>query len=214
MKRPLLVLLVLCVGPLAACEMTGGGCPPGVGDGKEYFKTTGFSTTAVRATFPDSLQIRPDLSPIAGDTLASGQLAIQMTPEKVLYSQALPPSVSFHLLPAAHACSPVEPRSEERIQDIRLSSNRSFRGHPPGDTLSAFFDVVARNRAEYGTRRFELDAFRSMEPRAVDELILLLDARPETTARFRFTVEYEQEGPGLDTYEYTTAPIVLPAAPS
>lgn len=85
----------------------------------------------------------------------------------------------------------------------------SFRGCTPGDTLTAFVDVVALNNADYGFRRFLLDRFLSMHPRAVDELILLLKARPDTTARLQFTVTYEQNGPRLD--EYTTPSAVLGA---
>jgi len=210
--RPILRLFfLLWVGALAACQMTGGGCPPDVGNENEHFKITDFSTSTLRATKTDSLRIRPELSPIDNDTVDSGRLAIRMEPEKVFYSRASSFDVSFHLLPAAHACSIAEPRSEETITDIRIRSNRSFRGRAPGDTLSPFFEVVAINQAAYGVQRFELAEFLSMEPRAVDELILLLNARPDTTNRFQFTVEYEQVGPGLKAHEYTTAPVVLTA---
>jgi hypothetical protein len=207
MARLLPLLLLFCAAVLGGCESGGRGCPPL--DIEDHFKTTGFSSSIKRAAYPDSSRIRPELSPIANDTLKTGRPAILMEPEKVLYSQTSIPAPSFQLLPAARACSPEPPRSEETIEDIRIFSNRPFRGRLPGDTLSTFFDVVAHNRAEHDYRRFDLDAFLSMRPRAVDELILLLDAQPDRTMRVRFTVEYEQKGPGLGSYTHTTEPVVL-----
>ncbi len=84
----------------------------------------------------------------------------------------------------------------------------------PGAWRAAFGVLCAGrlNEADYdGYRPFELDDFLSISPRAVDERILLLDATPDTTAHFRVPVEYEQKGPGLGEYEYTTDPVVLVA---
>ena len=198
-----LLALLLTFG---ACSTAGPNCGPF----QDKFKTTGFSSEVFSAT-PDSLNVAPNLSPVEGDTLRKGHLAVRMEPKKVLYSQSSRSSTSFQIINSAYACSPPIPSSDEVIKDIRIYSDSHFKdGYPAGEDLAGLFDVVILNRSDYGRyRRFELNDFLEREPNAVDELILVLDARPETASKFQFTVEYEQEGKGIESYEFKTDPIVL-----
>ncbi len=208
MKRLWFGLLAIVLIPAAACTTTvGGDCGPF----PDTFKTTGFFTTVVQVDSIDSTG-RPVLSDIDGDTLQKGQFAVQMEPKKDLYSMAARRQDVVSLIPAVRACSPPIPTSEEVIQDLRVYSTKAFRtDYSARDNLARLFDIVALYRAEFGYRRAELPDFLSGAPNAADELILILDAAPDTMARMQFTIEYEQRGPGLETYSYTTEPVVLAA---
>lgn len=189
-----------------ACSTAGTDCGPF----EDKFKTTDFSTEVFRATF-DTVQVEPNLSPIEGDTLEEGSYAVRMVPEKMLYSTRSKASTSFQIINSAYACSPPIPTSDEVIKDIRIYSDKRFKDdYPAGEDLSGLFDAVVLNRADFGGyRRFELTNFLEKEPNAVDELILILVAKPETTSSFQFTVEYEQDGKGLERFEFETDPVVL-----
>lgn len=95
-------------------------------------------------------------------------------PEKVLYSQ--PASSSPCSTSSPHSYSPKVPRSAETITGIRIDSNQSIRGRTSDNNLSTYFDVVNLNESDDGYRRFGLNSFLSITPRAADELIPLLDA--------------------------------------
>jgi hypothetical protein len=81
--------------------------------------------------------------------------------------------------------------------------------YPAGDNLAPLVEVVALYRAEFGYRWAELPDFLARAPNAADELVLILEAAPDTLGPARFTIEYEQEGRGLSSYSYTTRPVVL-----
>lgn len=206
MKRLMALSLLALLLASGACDGTGG---TDCGPFKDKFKTTDFSSAVFKATF-DTLRVKPNLSPIEGDTLEEGQYAVRMEPVKELYSRSSIPSVSFQVARSAYACSPPIPTSDEVIQDIRIFSDKRFKDdYPAGKDLSGLFDVVVLNRADFGYRRFELKNFLEREPNAVDELVLILDAKPETTSNFQFTIEYEQKGKGLETFQFEAGPVVL-----
>lgn len=199
------LLVLLLTFAFGACSTTGPDCGPF----KDKFKTTDFSSSVFKAT-PDSLRVSPNLSAIEGDTLEGGRIAVRMEPVKMLYSMRLGTSHSFQIINSAYACSPAEPTSEELIKDIRIYSDKHFRdGFSAGEDLAELFDIFALREADYGWQQFELDNFLAREPNAADELILILDAKPKTTSSFQFTVEYEQEGKGLEYYKFKSDPVVL-----
>lgn len=197
-----LLALILAIG---ACT-TADDCGPFPGK----FYTTDFSSEAVKATVPDTNRVKPTLSPIDGDTLTDGHFAIRMLPQTTTYSLRPKRERSFRLFNTAYACSPDIPTSDEVIQDIRISTDPPFGSDgSSSDDVSSLFDIIVLTRDGY--REYELDGFLSRAPNAVRELILILDATPETTSRFQFTVEYVQDGRGLEYYEFQTNPIVLPS---
>jgi len=198
-----LVALVLTFG---ACNGIG---DPDYGPFKNKFKTTDFSSAIFKAA-PDSLGVRPLLLPIEDDTLDEGQFAVRMQPVKKLHSTKSKCPAIFQVVRSAYACSGPIPSSDDVIEDIRISSNKRFTAdRPPGEDRSELFDIVVLNRSKFGTRRFELNKFLEREPNAADELILILDAAPDRTSDFQFTVEYEQDGKGLEHFAFETEPVVL-----
>ena len=212
MKRLLTIALLGLLLASGACDAAFDPCGDLSGFG-DKFKTTGFTTEAFRIEGFDSLRAEPALSPIAGDTLAGGGLAIRMTPTQESYSSTSERSASVGFVPAAYACTPVIPSSDEIIRDIQVYSDRPFDdAHPAGTDLADLFDVIALYRAgSGGHRRLDLNAFLAEVPNAADELILVLTSAPRATSAHRFTVKYFQEGAGLDYYAFETEPVVLHA---
>lgn len=196
----------------------GGACTSPVDDCgpfRDTFKTTGFETSIHQAEFSDSLGAEPILSRFAGDTLRTGHLAIQLRTEMETYFSRRSEASTVQFLSSAYACSPVLPTSDEVIQDIRIYSDPAFgEEYSAGDDLSALFDVVVYRKSHRhdgypGYRRFDLNEFLDRDPTAAWALFLVLDAPPSTTTRTQFTVEYEQDGKGIESYEFTTTPVVL-----
>ena len=212
MKRLLAFALLGLLFSLGACDAAFDPCGE-LPDSGDTFKTTGFTTEALRIESGDSLRVEPALSPIADDTLAGDSLAIRMTPTQAFYSTASKGSMPVGFVSVAYACTPKIPSSDEIIRDIQVYSDRAFDdAHPAGDDLADLFDVVAFYRAGHaGYRRLGLNAFLSEAPNAADELILVLTSAPQATSAHRFTVKYFQEGAGLDYYEFETDVVVLRA---
>lgn len=208
MKRLTCACLFVILATLSACDaLTGNECGPF----DNRFRTLDFSTALAEATI-DTLSGEPMLSPISNDTLQSDLLAIDMQPDVETYREGSRPFAALQLIPAAHACSPPLLKSNEVITSLRVVADADFTdGYPAGSNLAPLFDVAVYNRAEFGYQRFELPAFLRDNPSSANRLILLLKARPDATRKFQFTVEYEQEGSGLETYTYTSEPVVVTA---
>lgn len=210
MKRLLVLTLATILLPVGACTSPVDDCGPF----PDKFKTTGFATSVQQATFSDSLGVEPMLAP-TGDTLRTGHLAVQMRAEKETYISRRSEAPTLQFLSSAYACSPILPTSDEVIQDIEITSSTAFgEAHPAGDDLSALFDVVVFRRSlaydeKHGYQRYDLNEFLERDPPAAWKLILVLDATPPTTTRAQFTVEYEQDGKGLEHYEFTTESVVV-----
>jgi len=177
-----------------ACNSVVDDCGPFKGK----FKTIDFTTAAYRIENGDVLNtepglppLEPVLSPIGNDTLAGGELAIRMTPSKELYFSESERANSISFISAAYACSPPIPSSDEVIRAIEIYSDEALNSAYPADhNLADLFDVVVLNRASGMIyHRFDLNDFLSGAPKAVDEMVLVLNAAPERTSAFEFTVK-------------------------
>ena len=205
MKRVLAVFLAILVS-VGGCNSVGTDCGPF----PNAFKTTGFSSAAVRVDSLRSTSGRPLLSQTEGDTLRAGQFGIRMDPKIETYFTETRRTQALSFVTSVYACSPVVPSSEEVIEDLRIYADADFGPeYEAGDNLAPFFDVIALYEADDGHRRFDLLDFLAQSPNAAHQLVLLLDTPPATTRSVRFTVEYEQKGPGIENYMFTTDPVVL-----
>ena len=211
MKKILAFILTVVLLAAGACTSPVDDCGPF----PDTFKTTGFEASIHQAEFSDSLGAEPMLSRIAGDTLRTGHFAIELRTEMETYFSHRSEASSTRFLSSAYACSPVLPSSDEVIQDIQIYSDTAFgEEYSAGDDLSALFDVVVYRKSHRhdgypGYRRFDLNEFLDRDPTAAWTLFLVLDETPATTTRAQFTVEYEQDGKGIESYEFTTTSVVL-----
>lgn len=211
MKKILAFILTVVLLAAGACTSPVDDCGPF----PDTFKTTGFEASIHQAEFSDSLGAEPMLSRIAGDTLRTGHFAIELRTEMETYFSHRSEASSIRFLSSAYACSPVLPSSDEVIQDIQIYSDTAFgEEYSAGDDLSALFDVVVYRKSHRhdgypGYRRFDLNEFLDRDPTAAWTLFLVLDETPATTTRAQFTVEYEQDGKGIESYEFTTTSVVL-----
>jgi len=211
MKKILTFILTVVLLAAGACTSPVDDCGPF----PDTFKTTGFEASIHQAEFSDSLGAEPMLSRIAGDTLRTGHFAIELRTEMETYFSHRSEASSTRFLSSAYACSPVLPSSDEVIQDIQIYSDTAFgEEYSAGDDLSALFDVVVYRKSHRhdgypGYRRFDLNEFLDRDPTAAWTLFLVLDETPATTTRAQFTVEYEQDGKGIESYEFTTTSVVL-----
>ena len=182
------------------------------GPDAEKFRTLDFDS-AIRKVMIDTAadELTPRLFAIENDTLVEGELGIWMVPVKDFYfvEQQKRPAISF--ISSAYACSLPEPTSDEVITNIQIRANKAFdANHPAGSDIADLFSIIVLD-VPNGNRYFEfsLPDFLSTRRNAVDEIILVLNAQPEQTEAFNFTVTYVQEGEHLTTYEYTTQDVFL-----
>ena len=148
------------------------------------------------------------LAEIDSDTLNFDQYAIYLKFGIATYYAG----TGFNWFSAAYACSPVEPTTDETIDGIRITSDKDFDpAHPAGSDLSDLFDVIPAyyHLSIYPSDRYDLQQFIATQPKAPDELTLLLKARPDHPDIFSFQVAYHQDGVEHHSFEYTTSPVGL-----
>ncbi|MES3629059.1 MAG: hypothetical protein PPP56_02720 [Longimonas sp.] len=204
---PLLLLGVLVV--LGGCDTTNE-CGPF----KSEIRTTGFSGAAFKVDPDATFEFEFDLDEIEDDTLAAGELGLRLQLEGELYAAASPEPravQSIQLIPAARACSPPIPEYDAMIQDIRIYSDTDFGdAYPAGENLAGLFDIAGRrNGPGMPYERQSLIDFLERTPRPVDVLLFILNDAPLAPTTMQFTVEYEQEGEGLEAYAFTTDSVVV-----
>ena len=209
MKRLLSVLLLGAVCTFAACDNVGE-CGPF----KSKIRTTGFIDGAFQVEPDTEFGFDTELAEIEDDTLAAGELVLQLRLRGELYAENTPHRhrPAFQLIPAAYACSPPIPLYEAMIQDIRIFSNTALgEDYPAGENLVALFDIVGRPALGMPYERQALTDFLEQMQRPVDELLFVLNEVSAEPTELQFTVEYEQEGEGEEEYTFTTDPIFLGA---
>ncbi|MFO8233139.1 MAG: hypothetical protein R6U20_10785 [Longimonas sp.] len=215
--RSLLTACLLATGLalLPACGLTGPECGP--------FETptspvVDFDSQALAAT-QDLSDAWPRLSPIEEDTLTDGHFAIYM---QALHERRAPlgpnastrssTSASWSLIPTAHACSPPPLAAVGTVSDLRIySSAPLFDGYTTDDNLAPLFDIAVR-KVDSPARVVPLETFLDGPAEFAREIALVLTETPRTTAEAQFTVEYRQDDGELESYTFTTNPVVIEAA--
>lgn len=179
---------------------------------EDRFRTTDFATATYHVVLPaDSLAREPGLRPIVSDTLAYDAFGILMAPVPEHYFSSARSNPPIGLVPAAYACDPVPPASDEIVRAIRITSTADYRsGYPAGSDLAGLFDVFVLDYARgVYYERYGLSEYLAREPHTVDEIVLVLNTPPDATAEHAFTVSYAQDGSGLEFYEFETDAITL-----
>ena len=209
MKR-FLLLSLLCISlSFSSCSIFG---PCWGSPDAEKFWTLDFDSEIRKVMIDDtSEELTPNLLAIESDTLAQGEFGIWMVPVQEFYyvEHQRRPAISF--VQSAYACSLPAPTSDEVITNIQIVSNNDFdANHPAGSDISDLFSIIVLD-VPNANRYFEfsLPDFLSTRRNAYDEIILVLDAEPEQTGAFNFTVTYTQEGERLTSYAYTTEDVLL-----
>ena len=212
--RSLLTVCLFATGLalLSACDLTGTGCGP---FDTPTVPVADFETQPLTAT-SDPFDTWPRLSPIESDTLTEGSFAIYMnaltsdrTALRLPSAPQAPAPASWTLIPTAHACTPPPIVATGTISSLRIySSTPLFNGYSTEDNLAPLFDIAVRDVD--GTGRVEpLETFLSGSADFAREIALVLTETPDTTAEAQFTVEFQQENGELETYSFTTDPVVI-----
>ena len=200
-----LFLVSLFLITAVSCNVTGDDCGPF--DGK--FRTLSFTASIQRISISNDPGLFVDYESPESDTLSFDIFGLSMFPVRESYSLNTERMPSFSLFPKAYACSPAIPVSEEMITDLKVYSNSNFNSkYSAGDNLAPLFEVIFLYR-DSGYRQFELNEFLATEPHVPDELFLILKEAPDTAAPIQFTVSYSQEGTEMNSFEFTSEPIVL-----
>lgn len=204
---PLLLLSILVV--LGGCDTTDD-CGP---FDTPFAVTSGFESGALQVDPDAEFGIDTELAEIENDTLAAGELVLQIELDFAIgRTEANAGWPSLRLIPVAYACSPPPMQYDEVIQNIRIYSDPAFgKAYGLNDNLAELFDIVGRPAKIEGLfyQRQPLTDFLDTEPSPAGELLLILNEVPAEPTELRFTVEYEQESEGMEAYAFTTDPVVL-----
>jgi hypothetical protein len=132
-----------------------------------------------------------------------------MTPATEVFFSSVPDKINFQFIQSAYACSPIDPASDDKILDIQIYSDKDFSTeYPSGKNLAELFEVYALYMRE-SPRHVDLIDFITEEPKAPDQLILLLKSGPSEASEIQFSVRYLQDGEKLNEFEFSTQPIAI-----
>ncbi len=150
-------------------------------------------------------------TPLQNNTeIVFNQFGIVIVAEKIALVGAInPPNMfsGFTFIPTAIACSPKDPRWEEEIADIQVISNNDFNASfPAGSTINNIIQVQPNN-TQVSFSSIALSEFISKQPKANDQIILMLKQPPSVSSEQSFTVIYKLTNG--EQYERTTLNVVI-----
>ncbi|GGF50322.1 hypothetical protein GCM10011339_43610 [Echinicola rosea] len=147
----------------------------------------------------------------SSDTVRYDQYAIVMVPRQETYYGQGEKGWGLNFIQPTYACSPVTPKTDERVERITVLSSRDFDAdHPAGTDLAGLFDVVVNEGWYYSQEPMRLVDYLKTDPLVAAQIILVLTSEPEITTGFEFLVEYYQDGvEDNDFYSFTTDQIVI-----
>lgn len=192
-------LLFLSTVLTISCNIIESGRECGPFDDK--FKTIGFNAGLISLDVSESPTIDYHFITFDADTIRYDEFAISMVPIADYYSLNSDRNYAVSFIPAAVACSPPIPVSEEVITDIQIYVDSE-------DNIAAQFDIIVRY-SRYPYQRMDLIEFLNSDPTVPDALFLVLKSAPDTSEPVQFTVQYSQNGFDMDTFEFTTRAVVI-----
>ena len=205
---PSFIILSIALITAVSCDVSGDECGPF----DNRFKTIDFTTRLARFDHLDVADNLVETSPVTTDSIHFRDLALEMMPITQSYSVKIhePPIWEFSFLSTAYACSPPIPISKEQITGIQIYSNRAYNArYTSSDNLAELFEVITFYRNSGKVQRQDLNSFLSSQPTVPDELYLVPTTAPATADPIQFTVRYIQDGIDLETFQVTTASVVV-----
>jgi hypothetical protein len=209
MRNKLLILfggfLILILFGLFSCEDKCGPFP-------NKYKIVGLDWVNFKAIYSDTAYTRLLLSDIENDSVSYDEYAILIVPKQETYYAQNTQQLQFSLIQSAYACSPVIPKTDEKIDSIVILSESDFKlNYSSGKDLSDLFDIVVLDHANgIYYEKFDLKDYLSTNPNVPSELTLILKEQPNLTTNFEFMVKYYQNGiDDNDFFEFTTNNIVI-----
>jgi hypothetical protein len=206
MKKNVILILTgsffLFFAGLISCESDDCGPFP------DKFKVIGLDWRNYQATYSSDSGII--LSEIENDSVQYNHYSIFISPRQLTYFSQITSNRSVKLIQSAYACSPIIPKTDEKIDSIAIVTMKDFdANHLSGSDLSDLFDVVVLDHA-YGIyyEKYKLKDYVRTNPFVPSELTLILSEQPELTDDFEFQVKYYQNGEN-DYFEFSTNKIVI-----
>ncbi|MFN6945724.1 MAG: hypothetical protein ACK4ND_12325 [Cytophagaceae bacterium] len=175
------------------------------------YKTVGLDWFNYKAIYSDNPDSSFTLSEIENDSVDYNQYAILIKPKQETYFARSSNFGNFSLVKTAYACSPVEPKTDEKIDSIVITSTKDYNAnHPSGSDLSDLFDVVVVDHSNHVYyERYSLSNYIKTTPFVPNELTLLLKEEAQQTTDFEFLVKFYQDGIDKDYFEFLTNSIVI-----
>lgn len=207
-KRLVLIFIgyvFLFVTGVASCGIDNCGSFP------NRFKTVGVDWFNYSATYSDSSETRLILNPIENDSVDYDRYSILIMLRQETYFAENSHHGSFSLVTTAYACSPVAPKTDEKIDGIVITSTKDFDvNYPSGSDLSELFNVVVVDHSEnVDDRNYSLADYMESNPFVPSELTLILREQPQLTTDFEFLVRLYLDGIDNDYFEFSTNSIVI-----
>lgn len=196
--------LILFIIGLLSCENECGPFP-------NKFKIIGLDWHNYKATYTVTPDTELELSDIENDSVVYNQYSILIVPIQETYFAQNFNNWNINLIKTAHACSPIRPLTDEKIDSIVINSTKDFNeNYPSGSDLADLFDVVVldlANNVYFG--KYNLKDYLGTNPSIPIEMTLILREQPDLETDFEFLVKYYQDGIDHDYFEFTTNKIVI-----
>tara|TARA_B100000809_G_scaffold63586_1_gene60301 strand:+ start:218 stop:850 length:633 start_codon:yes stop_codon:yes gene_type:complete len=173
------------------------------------FKLNSFnSETLSLEILNENYQIK--LSDIENNSVLFSEFSIRLSAEsESYYASNRIMKTSFIL--SSYACSPVLPKTDERITNIEIFANNDFNSvNIAGNNINHLFDVLVLDFFNsFPYNKFDLKEYINSNPSPAKELIFILKEGPEQTSNFEFEIKYYQNGVDLNNYNFVTNEIEI-----
>ena len=137
------------------------------------------------------------------------ELGINLKPKTQSYFSLI--KNNYVLTTGLYACRELLPTTDDKIIDIKITTNKDFSDEYPQETdISELFDIVINDWYNgIAANKYDLKEYLQTNPLVPREMTLILKQAPQITDEYRFTIKYFQDGVDLDYSEFTTSDILV-----
>lgn len=172
----------------------------------DKFKVVGLEYNVLKVEYSQGTGFEIKEFKINIDTLNHTNFALFVRSMKETYFSMLNRAKSFSLIQPIYACTPIDPTTDEKIENIEIFCDKDWNDDfPAGTNLAPIIDVVIYDQVNnIYNQLYTLEAFLAKNPDAVDQMTFMINTPPSETDKYTFIVKYYQQGIDEDYFEFET----------
>lgn len=180
-------------------------------DVEGWFKVKSLFWEEKEAIYNENNWPQLKLSDIKSGSVIYNKFAIVIWVEEETYFSLKNRNNKIDITNSLFACQPPPPRTDEKLTDMKIFSNRGFNSdYPHNSNLAELFDVVITSwTTGEDDVKYNLVDYLKTNPFVPNNMTLILREPPSSTNEFEFKVEYYFDGKDHNFFDYTTRRVMI-----
>ncbi|MBC8345403.1 MAG: hypothetical protein ISR82_01810 [Candidatus Marinimicrobia bacterium] len=207
MIKKFLLIIIISFLPLFIGGISCDDCP----ESEDRFKVTSLIWGEWEASYSENARPQLKFSEINNGSVRYNKFAIVNSVEKETYYSLSERLNQIFTTNTLLACQRPPPRTDEKLNDIKIFSNRDYNlDYLYNSNLADLFDVIISSwTTGESDVKYNLVDYLKSNPFVPNSMTLILREPPSSTNEFEFRVEYYLDGIDHDYFDHLTKRIII-----